>query len=92
MSNRQHRPQKGEELLDDDKPVVVGQLDLEDRKNNPKDLDVDTAAIAAGMEHGGTQESHAESQAVRGSGGRKRDQNKPIDHHASGRDHSKPRR
>ena len=89
MSNRQHRPQKGEELLNEEKPVTVSSLDLEDRKHNPKDLEVDEAAIAAGMTHGGVQENHAQTQAVRGEGGRKRDHNSPIDHHASGQGHSK---
>jgi len=53
--------------------MVVKPLEnVDDRRNNPKDIDVDTAAIAAGTEHGGTIENRAESLAMRGSGGRKR--------------------
>jgi hypothetical protein len=74
MANRTHRPQKSDEVsLDDLKPVVVRPLEnLDDRVHNPKDIEVDRAAIRNGMEHGGTQESQAASRTPRGSGGRKR--------------------
>lgn len=53
--------------------MVVRPLEnIDDRRNNPKDIDVDEAAIAAGTAHGGTIESRAEALAMRGSGGRKR--------------------
>ena len=68
--------------LEDTRPLVVAPLEnLGDRKNNPKDIEVDEAAIANGIEHGGTIESRAESLNVRGAGWRKRSV-------ASGRSHA----
>ena len=60
-----------------------------DRIHNPKDIDVDTAAIGNGIDHGGTTESHAEARATRGTGGRKR--SGPAGRHRTGRDLSKRR-
>jgi hypothetical protein len=74
MPSRRHRPQKSDQVsLEDTKPVVVRPLEnLDDRVHNPKDIEVDTAAIQNGIEHGGAIENQAEARAVRGSGGRKR--------------------
>lgn len=74
MTIREHRPQKAEEIANEDtQPLDVRPLEnIEDRIHNPKDIEVDTAAIANGVEHGGTTESRAESLAARGRGGRKR--------------------
>lgn len=71
---RDHRPQIADELgLDeDDRPVVVRPLTNLDRLHNPDDIEVDEAAIAAGMTHGGTLETRAQELSVRGRGGRKR--------------------
>jgi hypothetical protein len=74
MTTRAHRPQKAETMLGDDKPLVVRPLVQHDRVHNPKDLDIDEAAIGHGVEHGGTIESRAAALATRGSGGRKRSQ------------------
>jgi len=91
MSNRTQRPQKAAQRVPDDiRPVVVRPLaDPDDRLHNPKDIEVDTAAIRNGVEHGGTTESHAEARAPRGSGGRKR--SGPSGRHRAGRDISKRR-
>ena len=91
MTKRAHRPQKAEEMREDDnRPVVVKPLEhLDDRRRNPKDIEVDEAAIAAGVEHGGTIESRAEALATRGSGGRKR--SGAFGRYRSGRDISKKR-
>ena len=73
MQNRTHRPQKAEQISDDDRrPLVVKPLENLDRVHNPKDIDVDTAAIEAGVEHGGMIENRHEALATRGAGGRKR--------------------
>ena len=70
--------------------MVVRPLEnIDDRRNNPKDIDVDEAAIAAGTAHGGTIESRAEALAMRGSGGRKRSGAKLR--YRAGRDISKNR-
>lgn len=91
MTKRAHRPQKAEETREDDiRPLVVKPLEhLDDRRHNPKDIEVDEAAIAAGVEHGGTIESRAEALATRGSGGRKR--SGAFGRYRSGRDISKKR-
>ena len=90
-TKRAHRPQKTDDVsLEDTKPVNVRPLvNPDDRMHNPKDIDVDEAAIRAGMAHGGTTESHAEARAVRGSGGRKR--SGAFGRHRVGRDTSKRR-
>jgi len=73
MSKHEHRPQKAEQTSNDEtRPLVVKPLENLDRVHNPKDIDVDTAAIDAGMEHGGTIENRRQADATRGSGGRKR--------------------
>jgi hypothetical protein len=74
MTTRGHRPQKADEIANEDmRPLDVKPLEnIEDRIHNPKDIEVDTAAIANGIEHGGMTQSRAESLAARGSGGRKR--------------------
>ncbi|MCE9578049.1 MAG: hypothetical protein K8W52_33275 [Deltaproteobacteria bacterium] len=41
---------------DDDRPLVVRPLVQTDRLHNPDDIVVDEAAIAAGVEHGGSLE------------------------------------
>ncbi|CAN5151535.1 hypothetical protein BH11MYX1_BH11MYX1_04050 [soil metagenome] len=69
--------------------VVVPLMNLDDRRHNPKDIDVDEAAIANGIEHGGNVESRAEALAARGSGGRKR--SGAFGHSRAGRDISKTR-
>jgi hypothetical protein len=94
MTQRVHRPQKSDRIdLGDLKPVVVRPLEnLDDRRNNPKDIEPDRLAMANGMEHGGTIETRAEALHERGSGGRKRSQNSAADNkHAAGRDKSKRR-
>src|SRR4051812_5902642 len=62
MTKRAHRPQKAEQTLaDDPRPVVVKPLEnLDDRRHNPKDIEVDAAAMAAGFEHGGMIEHRAD--------------------------------
>lgn len=74
MTTRGHRPQKAEEIANEDtRQLDVTPLEnIEDRINNPKDIEVDTAAIANGIDHGGMTQNRAESAAARGSGGRKR--------------------
>src|ERR1700742_3031178 len=85
-TKRAHRPQKTDQVsLDDTRPVNVRPFAFaDDRKHNPKDLEIDEAAIRAGVEHGGTIESHAEARAVRGTGGRKRSRTGPTGGHVSG--------
>jgi hypothetical protein len=89
MTTRAHRPQKAAALLDDAKPLVVRPLEQLDRLHNPKDLDIDEAAIRNGVEHGGTIETRAEALATRGSGGRKR--SGAVGRYRSARDSSKKR-
>jgi hypothetical protein len=73
MQKRAHRPQKAEQITDDEaRPLVVKPLEHLDRVHNPKDIEVDTAAIQAGVEHGGVTENRHEALATRGAGGRKR--------------------
>ena len=61
-----------------DQPEDVQQLDvppltnLDDRINNPDDIEPDEAAMRNGPEHGGTIERRAAYLSVRGTGGRKR--------------------
>lgn len=90
-TKRAHRAQKTDEVsLDDPRPVNVQPFaHADDRLHNPKDIEVDAAAIAAGTAHGGTIESHAEARAVRGTGGRKR--SGAFGRHRVGRDISKRR-
>ncbi|HET9620426.1 MAG TPA: hypothetical protein VFP84_03590 [Kofleriaceae bacterium] len=98
-TKRAHRPQKAEEVsaeLEDTRPLNVRPFPFtDDRLHNPKDLEVDEAAIRAGVEHGGTIETHAEARAVRGSGGRKRSRTGPAGgheaSHRAGRDITKKR-
>jgi hypothetical protein len=91
MPTRNHRPQLSELVSNEDtRQVVVNPLtNLDDRVSNPKDIEPDTAAMANGMEHGGTQESRAETLNARGSGGRKR--TGPFGRHRVGQDLSKRR-
>ena len=91
MSKRSHRPQKSDEVsLEDTRPVVVRPLvRLDDRVHNPKDIEVDQAAVRAGVSHGGMVEGHAEARTARGSGGRKR--SGAFGRSRSGRDLSKRR-
>jgi len=91
MPNRNHRPQLADQVAaEDTQPLVVHPATgLDDRKTNPKDLEVDTAAISHGIEHGGTQERRAETLSTRGSGGRKRSGN--LGRHQAGADHSRKR-
>ena len=73
MPNRNHRVQKSE-LVDaeDTRPLVVTPLtNLDDRINNPKDIEPDEAAMAQGVEHSNNLETHAETRNERGGGGRK---------------------
>jgi len=87
---RGHRPQAPDLVTDDDtRPLVVRPLAQTDRMHNPDDITVDDAAIAAGVEHGGTVERRAEALQVRGSGGRKR--SGARGRHRTGRDNSKKR-
>lgn len=90
-TKRAHRPQKGDLIpMDDLKPLDVRPLvNLDDRLHNPKDIEVDEAAMRQKPEHGGTTESHAEMRAARGSGGRKR--SGAFGRYRSGRDISKKR-
>jgi hypothetical protein len=91
MPTRNHRPQKTDEIaLADVQPLVVRPLErVTDRVHNPKDIEIDTAAVRNGIEHGGTTESHTAARTVRGSGGRKR--SGAIGRHRAGRDLSKAR-
>jgi hypothetical protein len=91
MSKRAHRPQKADPISPEDtRPLVVRPLEnIEDRVHNPKDIEVDTAAMRNGVEHGGMIETHAETRAPRGTGGRKR--SGAVGRHRVGRDISKRR-
>jgi hypothetical protein len=91
MSTRPHRPQKSDGTANEDtQPLDVKPLtNVDDRLHNPKDLDIDTAAIANGVEHGGMTQNRAESLAARGSGGRKR--SGAFGRSRAGRDISKKR-
>jgi hypothetical protein len=90
MPNRGRRHQASDITSDEDqRPLVVRPLVQTDRAHNPDDIVVDEAAIAAGVEHGGTVESRAETLQVRGNRGRKH--SGPRGHHPPGRDNSKKR-
>ena len=91
MTKRTQRTQKAGQIgSEDTRPLVVRPLEnIEDRVHNPKDIEVDTAAMRNGVEHGGTMESHAETRAARGTGGRKR--SGAFGRHRVGRDLSKRR-
>jgi hypothetical protein len=91
MPNRNHRPQKAEQIaLEDTRPLVVNPLEgLDDRLRNPKDIEPDTAAMRNGIEHGGVQENRADTLVLRGNGGRKR--SGAFGRHRAGRDLSKRR-
>jgi hypothetical protein len=89
-SKRNHRPQKAEQIdLTDTRSVNIAPISTDDRRRNPKDLDIDEAAIRNGVEHGGTQSGRAEQLATRGTGGRKR--SGAFGRHRVGRDVSKRR-
>jgi hypothetical protein len=89
---RDHRPQVADELgldEDDNRPLVVAPLtNLDNRINNPDDIEVDEAAIDAGMVHGGNLETRSQELRIRGSGGRKRSGARTK---GPGRDNSKRR-
>jgi hypothetical protein len=89
MAKRNHRPQKADQVVDDDKPVVVNPLPELDRVHNPRDIEPDAAAMRNGMEHGGMLETRADALATRGSGGRKR--SGAFGRYRTGRDISKKR-
>jgi hypothetical protein len=91
MTKRPQRTQKADQIgSEDTRPLVVRPLEnIEDRVHNPKDIEVDTAAMRNGVEHGGMMESHAEARATRGTGGRKR--SGAFGRHRVGRDISKRR-
>ncbi len=89
MSNRNHRPQKTDQVADDEKLVVVNPLPELDRLHNPRDIEPDTAAMRNGTEHGGMLETRADALAARGSGGRKR--SGAFGRYRTGRDISKKR-
>jgi hypothetical protein len=89
MPKRGHRPQASDATSDDARPLVVRPLVQTDRLHNPDDIEPDTAAMAAGVQHGGTTESRAETLQVRGQGGRKR--SGPRSRYRGGRDISKKR-
>ncbi len=91
MPNRSHRPQRTDEVaLEDTQPLVVSPLvAITDRLHNPKDIEVDTAAISHGIEHGGMQENQAAALNARGTGGRKR--SGPFGRYRVGEDLSKRR-
>jgi hypothetical protein len=87
---RARRPQANElTAAEDTRPLVVRPLVQTDPVHNPDDITVDAAAIAAGVQHGGTTEGRAEALQVRGSGGRKR--SGAYGRHRGGRDNSKKR-
>ncbi|HEX4422832.1 MAG TPA: hypothetical protein VH165_33180 [Kofleriaceae bacterium] len=90
-TKRAQRPQKADQVsLEDTRQVNVRPLEhLDDRIHNPKDLEVDAAAMREKPEHGGALESSAAARAVRGSGGRKR--SGAFGRHQVGRDISKRR-
>jgi hypothetical protein len=89
MPKRPQRSQASSTTDDDLRPLVVRPLVQTDRIHNPDDIEVDEAAIAAGVQHGGTLENRAESLQVRGKGGRKR--SGARGRHRRGRDLSKKR-
>ncbi len=91
MPNRNHRPQKTDEVtLEDTQPLVTHPATgPNQRLTNPKDLEVDQAAIDHGITHGGMQENRAASLDARGTGGRKR--SGPFGRHRVGQDLSKRR-
>jgi hypothetical protein len=90
MPKRGHRPQASNTVTDEDlRPLVVRPLVQTDRMHNPDDIEVDEAAIAAGVQHGGTVETRAAVLQVRGQGGQKR--SGPHGRHRRGRDISKKR-
>jgi len=90
MPKRGQRSQASTNPADDDlRPLVVRPLVQTDRVHNPDDIEVDEAAIAAGVQHGGTTETRAESLHLRGKGGRKRSGARGRSR--SGRDISKQR-
>jgi hypothetical protein len=89
MPKRGQRPQANDANNDDTRPLVVRPLVQTDRLHNADDIEPDTAAIAAGVQHGGTTESRLEALQVRGAGGRKR--SGPRSRHRGGRDISKQR-
>lgn len=68
MPNRNRRPQQADVItLADTRPLVLHPLaGVDDRLTNPKDLDVDDAAIGHGVAHGGTQENRAQTLHARG--------------------------
>lgn len=90
LPKRNHRPQIADELEvdDDERPVTVNPLPALDRLHNPDDIEVDEAAIEAGVTHGGTLETRSQELRVRGRGGRKRSGNRTK---AAGRDRTKKR-
>jgi hypothetical protein len=94
MAKHPERIQKNaplDEVENGGKAVDVKPLTgLGDRRNNPRDLEPDALAMAAGVSHGGTVETRAEALSVRGGGGRKR--TGPRGRGMPGRDISKPRR
>jgi len=90
MPNRGRRRQASDITSDEDqRPLVVRPLVRTDRAHNPDDIVVDEAAIAAGVEHGGTVETRAETLQVRGN--RDRKHSGPRGRHPPGRDNSKKR-
>lgn len=75
MAKHPARTQKDAPLIDptDAKALVIPPLtNLDDRINNPDDIEPDVAAMSHGVEHGGTIETRAQQLSVRGSSGRKR--------------------
>jgi hypothetical protein len=89
MPKRAQRSQASNTTDDDQRPLVVRPLVQTDRMHNPDDIEVDEAAIAAGVQHGGTIETRAESLSVRGKSGRKR--SGARGRHRPGRDITKRR-
>ena len=89
MSTRAPRAQVNQLTGDDTRPLVVRPLVQTDRMHNPDDIEPDTAAMAAGVQHGGSLGTRAEALQVRGNGGRKR--SGPRGRHRSGRDLTKKR-
>jgi hypothetical protein len=89
MAKRNHRLQRTDQVVDDEKLVVVNPLPVLDRLHNPRDIEPDTAAMRNGMEHGGMLETRAGALATRGSGGRKR--SGAFGRYRTGRDISKKR-
>ncbi len=89
MAKRNHRAQKADRIVVDEKLVIVKPLEQLDRMHNPDDIEPDTAAIRNGTLHGGMIESRASALAMRGSGGRKR--SGAFGRYRPGRDISKRR-